>query len=54
MTDRLLAVFALAVLAVFLGILWWEVPLLNLGAVVLVTLALAAYDVFDTHRNRRR
>ena len=46
MTDWLLAVFAFAALALFLGILVWSVPRLDLGIVVAVTLGLVAVDFF--------
>jgi hypothetical protein len=56
MSDRLMAILAFAVLAVFVGILVWHVPRLDLGAVVLVTLAFAGYDFFlaDSPGGRRR
>lgn len=44
MTDRAIALFAFAVLAGFLGILIWNVPRLDLGIVILVTLILGGYD----------
>jgi hypothetical protein len=50
--DRLLAFFAFAVFAAFLGILIFEVPRLDLGGVVLVTFLLAAYD-FATSARRK-
>lgn len=52
MTDRLLALFAFATLAAFVGILVWFVPRLDLGLVVGTTLLLAAYDFF-VHERRR-
>jgi hypothetical protein len=44
---------AFAALAGFLGILVYWVPRIDLGAVALLTLALAAYDLFLTGRGRR-
>jgi hypothetical protein len=46
MTDALMRLAAFAALIAFLGILIWYVPRLDLGAVALVTLALAGYDLF--------
>ncbi|ABA80972.1 hypothetical protein GQF56_17465 [Rhodobacter sphaeroides] len=46
MTRRLLPLFALIVLAAFLGILAMKVPRLDLGLVVLATLLLAAWDLW--------
>lgn len=50
MMDRLMALLALAVLAIFLGILVWKVPRLDLMAVVGVTLALATWDFIANAR----
>ncbi len=44
MTDRLMAVVALAVLAAFLGILIWNVPHWDLVLVVLITMLLVVWD----------
>ena len=52
MTDRRLASLAFLVLAAFLGILVWKVPRLDLGAVVLITLAFVFYDFFLADRPR--
>ena len=57
MRDRLMAILSFAVLTLFLGVLVWNVPRLDLGAVVLATLALAGYDFFffaDSAGKRRR
>jgi hypothetical protein len=56
MTDRLMALFAYAVLTLFLGILVWNVPRLDLAAVCLATLLLAGYDFLGgaRRRNNRR
>lgn len=50
MIDRVVALLAFAVLAGFLGILLWNVPRLDLGAVIVVTLLLGGYD-FVRRRN---
>lgn len=42
---RLMLFFAYVVLVTFLGVLVWHVPRLDLGAVVAVVLAIAAYDL---------
>lgn len=46
MSDRILALVGFAVLAAFLAVLVWHVPRLDLGAVIAVTLAFAAWDFF--------
>ncbi|MGP3698919.1 hypothetical protein [Rhodobacter sp. NSM] len=45
MSRRLLPLFALLVLAAFLGILVAKVPRLDLGLVVAATMVLAAWDL---------
>jgi hypothetical protein len=47
MTEKLIAVVALGVLVGFLGILWWWVPRLDLGAVIAITLLLAGWDLLS-------
>ncbi|SDD28052.1 hypothetical protein SAMN05421538_101274 [Paracoccus isoporae] len=54
MTDRILALMAFAVLLLFLGILVWHVPQLDLGLVVLATLLLAGTDVLQLIRSHDR
>lgn len=54
MMDRILALFAYAVLLAFLGILVWNVPQLDLGLVVLATLVLAGVDIVQVLRQHRR
>lgn len=44
MTDRVMAIVALALLGVFLWILVANVPRFDLGAVVVVTYLLVIYD----------
>lgn len=46
LSDRLMAVFAFAVLVGFLGILVLYVPRIDLGVVIGVTLLFIAYDFF--------
>jgi hypothetical protein len=46
MTDLILKLLAYAILAIFLGILWWWVPRIDLGVVIGVTLLLAGIDIF--------
>jgi hypothetical protein len=52
MSDRLMAVLAFALLVLFLGILIWYVPRLDLGAWVAATLGLVAWDFFAPARRR--
>lgn len=49
--TRLFPVFAFLFLTAFLGILLWEVPRLDLGAVIGVTLLLALADLIQSWRN---
>ena len=53
MTDQLMRLAAFAALVGFLGILVYWVPRIDLTAVILVTLALAAYDLFLAGSSRR-
>ncbi|MEZ5740698.1 MAG: hypothetical protein R3E68_15405 [Burkholderiaceae bacterium] len=46
MIDKLMALIAFAFMAGFVGILVWYVPRWDLGVVVGLTVALAAYDLF--------
>lgn len=50
MMDRIAALLAYALLLAFLGILVWKVPQLDLGLVVLATLALAGADMLQVVR----
>lgn len=55
MTDRILAVAALLVLAAFLGVLIVFVPEIDLTIVIVVVLILAAVDFYlAAFRNRKR
>jgi len=44
MYDRLLALFALAVFGIFLGIIGWRVQEWDLRIVLLIAFAMASYD----------
>lgn len=46
--SRLIAVFAVLILGLFLGVLIWRVPHLDLMIVLGVCFLLAAYDVLRT------
>lgn len=50
--DRLMQICAFALLTGFLGILVYSVPRWDLGAVVLVTLAFAAWDILSTRAGK--
>lgn len=54
MTDRLMALFAYAVMAAFLLILIWYVPRWDLGGVIALTLLLAGYDLWQVVRSHER
>ncbi|AUH64917.1 hypothetical protein [Paracoccus zhejiangensis] len=54
MMDRLMALFAYAVMAASLLVLVWYVPRWDLGGVIAVTLALAGVDVVQSLRSHRR
>ncbi|MBP1853520.1 hypothetical protein [Rhizobium halophytocola] len=47
--NRVLALLAFLVLAVFLGLLFWRVPRVDLGIFFVATLAAAAYDLLIYH-----
>lgn len=53
MIDQVLRAAAFAALVGFLGILVYWVPRVDLAAVILLTLALAAYDLFFASGRRR-
>lgn len=46
MTERVLALLALATLLGFLGILFFEVTRMDLGIVLAITLGFAAWDLW--------
>jgi hypothetical protein len=46
MSDRLMQIVAVLVVAGFLGIVLMHVPRLDLGAVIVITLAAMIYDFF--------
>ena len=54
MTDKIMALIAYAVLAVFLVTLLVYVPRLDLGGVVLLTLLLAGWDTLQVMRSHER
>ncbi|QDA35646.1 hypothetical protein E4191_15835 [Paracoccus liaowanqingii] len=49
-----MALLAFVVLVVFLGILVFHVPRVDLASVVALTVALAGWDLYTTFRSRRR
>jgi hypothetical protein len=51
--NKVLAIFAFLVFVGFLAILIFHVPRLDLGAVIAITVLLAAWDLFTTHRTPR-
>ena len=50
--NRLLALIALALMIVFIGILIWKVPEIDLAAVALLTVGLAVADFVVAFRRR--
>ncbi len=50
--NRLLALFAFAILAGFLGILAYSVPSPDLIIVILITVALVGYDFVTSSGNK--
>lgn len=48
--NKLLAIFAFLVLAAFLSVLVVHVPRVDLTAVILLTLLLAGWDLYTTHK----
>jgi hypothetical protein len=53
MIDQLLRAAAFAALVGFLGVLVYWVPRIDLTGVILLTLALAGYDLFNAGHPRR-
>ena len=56
MSDRLMQIVAVLAVAGFLGIVLMHVPRLDLGAVIVITLAAMVYDFFlapSSGRDRR-
>jgi hypothetical protein len=51
--NRIISTFALLCLALFLGVLVFRLRRFDLSAVILITLALAAYDLWKTLYKRR-
>lgn len=54
MTNRLVALLAFFCLVSFVGILLWYVPRVDLGVVILITLFLAAIDLYRSAGERDR
>jgi prepilin signal peptidase PulO-like enzyme (type II secretory pathway) len=52
MTDKFMAVLALATMIVFLGVVAWFVPEIDLIAVIALVSLLAIYDFWDALRNK--
>ncbi len=51
--NVILGLFAFSVLAVFLGILVFHVPRIDLMSVIGLTAALAAWDLYTTLRSKK-
>lgn len=52
MINRLVVALSFALFLGFLGILLWFVPRLDLGAVILVTVLLTGYDLYQSAGER--
>ncbi len=52
MTDRIMAVVALATMIAFLGVVAWFVPDIDLIAVIALVSLLAIYDFWDGLRSK--
>lgn len=52
MLDKILAIFALACLVLFLGVLVYFVPLPDLTIIIGIVAAMAAYDFYRQLRRR--
>ena len=50
MTDRIATTLAFVILVVFLGILWWWVPRVDLAVVLGSTIVLVFIDLFVKRR----
>lgn len=53
MTDKIMAILALTTLIVFLGVLAWFVPEIDLIGVITLVSLLAIYDFWDSFRRRK-
>ena len=53
MRDWIFALFALACLIAFFGVVIWRVPHVDLIVVMLIGLGLASYDIVTSVRNRK-
>lgn len=49
--NKLMALLGFAVLTGFLGILLWFVPRVDLGAVIVITIALCGYDFLTSAKS---
>ncbi len=52
--NRLLAIFAFVIFLIFVGILAYEVPSIDLILVIVLTTALVAYDFVTSSQNKPR
>ena len=52
MSDLISKLLSFAALVIFLGILLWHVPRIDLAAVLLLSIGLAAWDFFAPSRGR--
>lgn len=52
MSDKIMAVLALATMIAFLGVVVWFVPEIDLAAVIVLVSLLAIYDFWQTLRRR--
>lgn len=52
MSDLISKLLSFLALVIFLGILIWNVPRIDLGGVILLTVALVAWDFFAPSRDR--
>jgi hypothetical protein len=50
--NRVIPLLALAVMLAFFAVFLWRVPRLDLGAVIVITMALAIYDIWSQIRRR--
>lgn len=53
MTDKIMAILALATMITFLGVVAWFVPEIDLIIVISFVSLLAIYDFWDWFRKRR-
>ena len=53
MTDKIMAIVALATMIVFLGVVAWFVPDIDLIVVITLVSLLAIYDFWDSLRKKK-